>query len=376
MSTPLVSVLVPTKNRPEFIAKLLDCYKHFSDDDGIEFIFHENISDSSNLFKGLNKEIYRHIHIPENLSMSGNFSGAISSARGKYVLITGDDDFILPEIIGVAQYLQRHNILAAVSPQVSYLWPGVGSKIGGKNPNGKTLFHPFHKTITYHETSKGLKKILDLGGAFFNYEIPSIYQGIVERELILKINEEYGTCFPGFSPDLSSAIAISTKIKTFIKWSKPFVVSGASPGSGAAEGYSHIHNGSLADRKYIVDEIESWPPMVPKFFSGQTIYSASTYISINIFHPSKSSLINYEALYAGLLAFNFRETFSHLKSYTNIMSWPKIIFFLFIFTCQRINKYIYNFIYNLILPKLRKEPLVNTPEKAFIEISKKYKMFQ
>ena len=29
---------------------------------------------------------------------------------------------------------------------------------------------------------------------------------------------------------------------------------------------------------------------------------------------------------------------------------------------------------NVILQKFKKEPLINTPEKAFIEISKKYKM--
>ncbi len=374
MSTPLVSVLIPTKNRPEFIAKLLDCYKYFSNENRIEFIFHENVSDSSSLFKGLNKEIFRHIYISENLSMSGNFSGAINTARGKFILITGDDDFILPEVIDVAQYLKSHDILAAVSPQVSYLWPGVGSKIGGKNTNGKTIFHPFYKKITFHETSKGLDKILSSGGAFFSYEIPSIYQGLVQRELILKVTGEYGTCFPGFSPDLSSAIAISTKVKSFIKWSKPFVVSGASLGSGAAEGFSHSHNGPLADRKYIVDEIGSWPPMVPKFFSGQTIYSASTYISLNIFHPSKISLINYDALYAGMLVFNFRKSIAYLKGFIFITSWPKIFFYFFIYTCQRVSNYIFNIINNLMIPKFRKEPIVNTPKKAFIEISKKYKI--
>ena len=374
MKPPLISVLIPTKNRPEFIKKLLDCYKYFSNENRIEFIFHENESNSIDLFNNLNKDIFRHIHVSENLSMSGNFLSAISCARGKYILMTGDDDFILPEIIQTTEFLESRDIIAAVSPVVSYLWPGVNSRILGKNNKGKCLYYPFSKKVTYHETSRGLKKILNFGGSFFSYEIPSIYQGIVKRDTMLEIIKEYGTCFPGFSPDLASAIAISTKVRKFIKWSKPFVVSGASIGSGSAEGYTHTHKGPLSERKYIVDQIKSWPPMVPEFFSAQTIYSASTHVSLNLFYPNKNLLINYEALYAGMIVFNFKECFHLLKGYTSLMAWPKIIYFILKIIFERLQKFILNIIYNLILQKFKKEPLINTPEKAFIEISKKYKM--
>ena len=163
MKPPLISVLIPTKNRPEFIKKLLDCYKYFSNENRIEFIFHENESNSIDLFNNLNKDIFRHIHVSENLSMSGNFLSAISCARGKYILMTGDDDFILPEIIQATEFLESRDIIAAVSPVVSYLWPGVNSRILGKNNKGKCLYYPFSKKVTYHETSRGLKKILNFG---------------------------------------------------------------------------------------------------------------------------------------------------------------------------------------------------------------------
>lgn len=371
---PLISILIPTKNRPEFIDKLIDCYKYFANEDRIEFIFHENISNSSHLFKDLDSKIFRHIYVPENLSMSENFTGAIKAAKGKYVLITGDDDFILPEIINVTEFMQDNNICAAVSPVVSYLWPGVESKIGGANDNGKLFFYPFKNKPTLHNTHNGLKKILDNGGAFFSYEIPSIYQGVVEKNLIININKEFGTCFPGFSPDLASAIAISTKIKTFVKWSSPFVVSGASIGSGSAEGYEHTHKGSLSERKYIVDQIDEWPIKVPKYFSAQTIYSASTYISLKTFYPKENFSINYDALYAGLLVFNFKESLKLIKGKTSYKSWPKIFLFLLKLILNRVTNLSVNILYNLILPKLRNEEPVNTPEKAFIEISKKYKM--
>ena len=56
------------------------------------------------------------------------------------------------------------------------------------------------------------------------------------------------------------------------------------------------------------------------------------------------------------------------------MAWPKIIYFILKIIFERLQKFILNIIYNLILQKFKKEPLINTPEKAFIEISKKYKM--
>ena len=54
--------------------------------------------------------------------MSENFTRAIECSSGSFILMTGDDDFILPEIINVAKYLQNKNLAAATSSLISYLY--------------------------------------------------------------------------------------------------------------------------------------------------------------------------------------------------------------------------------------------------------------
>ena len=56
-----------------------------------------------------------------------------------------------------------------------------------------------------------------------------------------------------------------------------------------------------------------------------------------------------------MLAFNLKDSLNLLKGYTNFSAWPKITFFLFLILLNRLNKLILNIIYNLILPKLKKE---------------------
>ena len=313
----------------------------------IEFIFHDNVSDNSDLFDDVDRDVFRYFYVKKELTMSENFTRAIECSSGSFILMTGDDDFILPEIINVAKYLQNKNLAAATSSLISYLWPTVSSKIAGANKSGLCLFPRKNREIALKKTSHGLKSILFQGGAFFNYEIPSPYQSLIKKSVIENIMKNYKTCFPGFSPDISSAIAVASNIDKFVRWDKPFVVSGASPGSGAAEGFAHMHMGDLESRSYIVDNIDQWPQDVPKIFCGQTIYAASTSISVNQFCAEKLEQININYLYAALIVFNRKLAWRHVRPKVKLKSVLPIFFYSLTLICKRI----FNLFQNVFINK-------------------------
>jgi hypothetical protein len=117
-----------------------------------------------------------------------------------------------------------------------------------------------------------------------------------------------GTYFPGPSPDMASAVGLSAVITKFARVDLPIIISGSAPGSGAAEGARHRHEGEVADRKFLpADTVPTWPPQVPFFFSGSTLYAATLIRALTLTGREELlSRVRVDRLYAACLVFNPR----------------------------------------------------------------------
>ena len=98
LNEPLVSIIIPTHNRPELVmrgikAALAQTYQN------IEVIVVDDVGNAPvNDMKELSpKVIYK--RIPETYWMSDNRNEGIRIARGKYILLVDDDDYILPNCL-------------------------------------------------------------------------------------------------------------------------------------------------------------------------------------------------------------------------------------------------------------------------------------
>lgn len=97
---PLLSICIPTYNRAWCIEKQILQFKQYPQDiwDKIELVISDNCS-SDNTKEIVEKAIMegflcRYIRNKTNLGMDGNFSQCYQMAKGKYVWLLGDDDFI------------------------------------------------------------------------------------------------------------------------------------------------------------------------------------------------------------------------------------------------------------------------------------------
>jgi glycosyltransferase involved in cell wall biosynthesis len=102
MSRPLLSVICPTYNRPEHVAPLLDSVLA-QDFDDWECVIAEDCSPARDRVKAIcdeytvksNGRIRCHLN-EENLGYDGSFRKLIELARGRYVFVMGDDDYVAP----------------------------------------------------------------------------------------------------------------------------------------------------------------------------------------------------------------------------------------------------------------------------------------
>jgi len=101
MMNPLISICIPSYNRPVELLRLLDSIDcNFLD---IEIVIREDFSPSrlkirAVLKKFTKKSAYtlRYSENTRNLGYDGNLRALIKSSRGKYVLFMGDDDLFIP----------------------------------------------------------------------------------------------------------------------------------------------------------------------------------------------------------------------------------------------------------------------------------------
>ncbi|HAN79146.1 MAG TPA: hypothetical protein DCQ31_15960 [Bacteroidales bacterium] len=122
---PLVSVGIPTYNRPEGLRRTLECitgqtYKN------LEIIVSDNCSPDSNVTDVINEftkkdprvRAYRQV---ENIGAAENFKFVLQKATGEYFMWAADDDEWKPEFITTtAHFLINNSEYVAVSTEAQY----------------------------------------------------------------------------------------------------------------------------------------------------------------------------------------------------------------------------------------------------------------
>ncbi|MFB2829256.1 glycosyltransferase family 2 protein [Aeromonas jandaei] len=215
---PLFSIVLPTRDRPELVLKVLKSLElqTFSD---FEVIISDN---GCNAFcehvvaPFLKDKRFSYKRPPHPMNMCDNWEFAIESAQGKYITIFCDK-FILRSD---ALKLMASEILKS-SPDVLTWQYEVFDVKQSKNEMIYGDFHPLLKP----GKAKKYNPALELERRFsfdfplfcrFNKPIDSygkIYSGIVKAEVLAQIKDRYGRIFHPMSPDFTSMIAILNESK-------------------------------------------------------------------------------------------------------------------------------------------------------------------
>lgn len=274
-----VSIVVATKDRYE---TLFDCVRglliNYGGDD-CEIVVRDNsVRPRANEFMaafGANRCIVYHAD-PKPVSQSDNYERAVAMATGDYVTMIGDDDGVAWGLLQIADWMDRQGIDAFFPGFSVYLWPGVSARFSAPNEDGRLSFGP--QLSPRLVDAQAQRKAVLASGSTSLEALPRLYYGLVRRTCLDRVRADAGAFFPGPSPDMANAFALSYVVGKLAVAELPVFIAGNSRKSAAGMGLRGHHVGEIPALPFLPrDTTAKWNPGIPYFWSGQTIWCQSAF---------------------------------------------------------------------------------------------------
>jgi glycosyltransferase involved in cell wall biosynthesis len=305
-----VSIVIATKDRYE---TLFDCLRsllvNYGGDDA-EIVVRDNSArprseDVAAEFGERRNVVYRHDANP--VSQSENYERGVAMARGDFVTMIGDDDGVAGGLCQIADWMDRHRLDAFFPGFCVYLWPGVEGRLGAVNPDGQLSVPP--ASAPRLVDAEAQRRAVLAQGCTSLEGLPRLYYGLIRRSCLDEVRRRAGACFPGPSPDMANAYALSYTVGRMAVAELPVFIAGNSRKSNAGLGLRGHHVGEIPDLPFLPrDTAERWNRRIPFFWSGQTIWCQSAYAAASALGRAQEfeAANDYRALYARVLVFQPR----------------------------------------------------------------------
>jgi glycosyltransferase involved in cell wall biosynthesis len=276
MTSPLLSIIIPTKDRKCYITSAIAGILSIPAPE-LELVVEDNSSQAElRSWVGENISDSRLIyHYSSALrSMTDNYNQALARANGEYVCTIGDDDGVNPEIIEAARWAKGQS-LEALNPLggAGYCWPDFRSRYFGESHAGKLYLKDFSGKVAEVNPELELRRCVRAAGQG-TFGLPKIYHGLIRRSCMLEVQRRGGAFFFGVSPDVSGAVAAANFLKKAVAVDYPLTLPGSSGGSNTGLSALGRHKGGLQEAAHLKGFPDLvWPKIVPGFFSVQTTWA-------------------------------------------------------------------------------------------------------
>ena len=325
---PTLSIVIATKNRVPYCINAIETILKFPDVD-FELVIQDNtdiLELNDYILSKVSDKRLIYNYTPPPFSSIDNFNAVMNLAKGKYVCLIGDDDGINPEIFDVVRWAEKNEI-DSICPAVyaSYLWPESLSQY----PSGFLSINTFTSRIFRISPNKKLIPLLKHGIInYMDFQLPKVYHGIVKRDCFEQIFNKTGHYFGGLSPDIYSAVALSSIVKNHYIMDYPLTIAGACNSSTTVANLKGNHAGKLETAPHFRDrEDYVWDSSIPRYYSLQTIWAESAIkaikelnidVDLRKFNLPKMVAISF-LCNKNILQLIFNETNKHLKGKNNII---------------------------------------------------------
>lgn len=293
---PLLSIVVPTKNRYTYLFELIRLLKSFNRTD-FELVIQDNSTDNSEFFKYVKLEDYPFINYfyqKDPLSQSGNSDLSIIHSNGEYICFIGDDDGVTRHIFDAVKWMKDNNYTILKSALSVYKWP---SYISPKHYDvgGSYHFNDFTYTYRVVNCKDMLERLLKAGMNTLGY-MPKVYNGIVKKSVLDRIYTKFNTYFPGPSPDMANAVSLAIEEKEYVYVDFPIIIAGHSINLGAGAGRYKNGLGPLDDQPFIDQKYkDGWSKNIPRVWAARTVWPESAICALRSYNEhSLLQLIDYD----------------------------------------------------------------------------------
>ena len=338
---PIISVVVPTKNRYKYLKGLISMIENFNDS-RIELLVHDNSDNNSEMLdflKGKSLVSTSYYYDSDKLSMGENAERGINKAKGEYICFIGDDDAVCRNIADCAEWMRENQIDAVRSLYLNYCW----NEDKGEN-RGTVFYDDISFACRLGAPIAEMKKVLNDGVPDFKY-MAKIYHGIIKKTVLEDV-QRHGEClFPGPTPDMSGAVSIAFFIKKYVMINIPIVMPGMSRMVGGGVMGKVL---SLDEVSFITDsDREKWPTDYPPLWATELIWPVCVINALkSVNHKEYLSELNKNKLLSRLVIIHrtyFKEAFHYADN---------AILFLFDFICYFIKEGIIHLYETLIKSKV------------------------
>lgn len=308
MGQPLLSIVIPTKDRYFYLKHLLSFLLEI-DSENVEIVIQDNTEDNSEFLEylnGINYEKFVYHHTKEQIPISLNSDMAIKNSSGKYVCFIGDDDGVTSLIVPCVRFMEKRGIEVVVPTTVSYNWPDSFNASSLLKESAQLKFSDFSGKIKMVDPIETLYNLMKQG-CTYRGELPLLYHGIVKRSTLDKIYEKCNTYFPGPSPDIANGVALSLLECKYAKIDMPIIISGASKFHGGGVRKMKNRAADINDVPFLPPKAkENWEKRIPKIWTGETVWCESAVKAMRYMgRDDLAEQVNYEALYVAFVTYNF-----------------------------------------------------------------------
>lgn len=233
---PFISVVVPTRNRPEFVSYCLQSLRMQTYPD-FEVIVCDNHTGRpcKHVFDQYCDERFRYVNPPTPLPMHDNWEYACELARGEYLMVLIDKTALHPSALAMLQRSIERQSAEIVSwwNESYYLSDenmslAMGRYAPGFIPEAPHLFDPYEELVCRYQmgTRRGMEGI--------HYYRGKICFGVYHKRLIARIKSKVDRLFWPISPDYTSMISALSYAKSAVDLGRALVMSFSSALSNGA----------------------------------------------------------------------------------------------------------------------------------------------
>lgn len=368
---PLLTVIIPTKNRYSTLFSLIDTLLSFNLQN-FEILVQDNSDDNTaaiSFFENKISKNLKYYYNSQKLSVIENSDLAVENSTGEYICFIGDDDGVMPYILNVVRWMKKNSIEAVKGYKPNYSWPGLQISYLEDDTSGVLRYKTWENKIRTVNCEKELNKALSKGGSDLSM-LPCVYHGIVSKKALNKVYAKTGSYFPGPSPDMANAIALCLYLDNFSFLSVPIVISGKSSKSAGGKGVLHKHISRIEDVEHLPDTTKKdWSDKIPKYWTGPTIWCESVVKSlVACGESSRLENIDFSYLYAELFVFEFKNR----KQIFNDFAYNIYTFSFLMNFCRIFSKRVFKFFSNRLKIKTKTVTNVKNIGQAVLVLEKNF----